>query len=147
MYKFDIEQVQGAKNAGADAASRYPVAPRTPESGTGIEQAAIAHATQQAEGMRSVTWERINMESAIDEECRMLVDLIQNGFPTSRSDVPPKLRQFWKMKDELYTIGNIPYQGHKMLIPYSLRKENLEGLHAAHNGVIGMTANERERLF
>ena len=51
------------------------------------------------------------------------------------------------MKDKLYVIDNVPFKGPKMLIPKILRPEVLEGLHAANQGVTGMLANARDRLF
>ena len=51
------------------------------------------------------------------------------------------------MRGELYTIANVVFCENKMLIPSVLRKEILEGLHSAHQGVNGMLANARERFF
>ena len=61
--------------------------------------------------------------------------------------LPTPLQTYWGFKDELYVIESVPFKGHKMLIPKSLRTQVLEGLHAANQGVTGMLANAREHFF
>ena len=73
--------------------------------------------------------------------------LIVNGFPTDKTLLPPNLQQYWTMKDDLYVIENVPFKGHKMLIPTDLRVQVLEGLHAANQGVTGMLSNARSLFF
>ena len=132
----------------ADALSRHPVDDgETDASFNNVEEAARAYATTQAGGIESITWRRVNEAAAIDEECVALVRLIVDGFPDERSSLPTSLRVYWGMKDELYVIENVPFKGHKMLVPSDLRTRVPEGLHAANQGVTGMLSNARERFF
>ena len=50
------------------------------------------------------------------------------------------LRPFWKIHNDLYIVDNLLMYGNRLVIPASLRKEVLESLHAAHQGVVGMKA-------
>ena len=149
MYSFKIEHIPGKKNCGADAKSRYPYnpAPEGSLKGENIENAAVAYVSDLAEGIQSVTWDRVTNEAKLDEEMVKLVELIHSGFPNKRSDVPVELRQYWKMRDELYTVANVVCVDGRILIPTKLRTETIEGLHAAHQGVRGMMANAKERFF
>lgn len=51
------------------------------------------------------------------------------------------------MREELYCLEGVRVKANKILIPRQLRAEVLESLHAAHQGVNGMLANARQRLF
>ena len=89
----------------------------------------------------------IKEEATIDAECISLTNQIQQGFPHAREELPAVLRPYWTMKDNLYVVDNVPFKENKMLIPMKLRKIVLEGLHSAHQGVIGMLSNARSRFF
>ena len=101
----------------------------------------------QAEGIESITWRRVNEAAGVDEEYVGLVRLIVDGFPTDKTLLPPNLQQYWTMKDDLYLIKNVPFKGHKILIPTDLRVQVLEELYAANQGVIGMFSNAGSRFF
>ena len=92
-------------------------------------------------------WKRVNEAASCDEECVVLAEKVREGFPATRDELPPKVRHYWPMRDELYVIENVLFKGHKMLIPLELRGRVLDGLHAAHQGVTGMQANARSRFF
>ena len=76
-----------------------------------------------------------------------LSKLISSGFPSTKKGLPEHLRVFWAMREALYTLQGVPIKGNRIFIPQSLRKEVLECLHAAHQGVNGMMANANQRLF
>ena len=97
--------------------------------------------------LKAITWERIVAASATDDECRTLADLVQNGFPQSRNDLPSTARVYWPMREQLYCLEGVIIKDNKILIPRQLRAEVLESLHSAHQGVNGMLANARQRLF
>ncbi len=106
-----------------------------------------SQALSQAEGITSVDWETIQHNAVYDQECVALCQLIQDGFPSSRNDMPTNLLCYWNMQDELYVVDGVPFKGKKMLVPKPLRSIVLEGLHAAHQGVSSMLANAQQRLF
>ena len=144
-YSFKVVHVPGKSNRGPDFTSRYPITdsplPLIEESST------RACAAFQAKQVPTVTWENIKDAAVSDEECVTLVETIRNGFPNNKTLLPPNIHQFWKMKDSLYEIDNVPFCDAKMLIPKSLRGQVLEGLHIAHQGPTGMLSNARQRFF
>ena len=147
-FDFKVTYVPGSSKAirAADALSRHP-ADRDEESLDHDDQPSIAFAVQQAEGIDSITWRRVQEAASMDEECVSLVRHIVDGFPASKADLPPLLQKYWSMKDDLHVIDAVPFKGRKMLIPTSLRPQVLEGLHIANQGVTGMLANACERFF
>ena len=176
-YQFQIKHTPGKKNACADAASRYPVENRNqheePESQTqltsGTIYSSLCHVSEAAPDaesdleltvrhetmvlmadsphLQAVTWDRIKTAAAKDTVCRDLVSTISSGFPTRKRDLQEHLRPFWVMRDELYSVDQVPIKDGRIFIPAALRKEVLECLHAAHQGVTGMQENAKHRLF
>ena len=150
MFKFKIKHRPGKLNAAPDCASRYPAGTPAKDPAHMIDTAVKAAFTSMYENdpnLKAVTWERIVAAAATDEECRTLANLVQNGFPELRNDTPPIARVFWPMREDLYCIEGVIIKDNKILIPRQLRAETLESLHAAHQGVVGMLANARQRLF
>ena len=130
-FDFQITYVKGGSYAikAADALSRHAVHCEDETEGfDSIETVAQAHAVHQASAVRSVTWPAIQKAALVDDECVSLVNLIMDGFPTSKEDVPDNLKRFWNMRDELYIIDGVPFKDKKMLIPRNLRALVLEGL-------------------
>ena len=51
------------------------------------------------------------------------------------------------MRDDLFVVKNVVFKDRKMLIPKRLCPIVIDGLHASHQGVSGMKANAKERIF
>ena len=85
-----------------------------------------------------ITWRKVNEAAAVDEECAGLVRLIPDGFLSDKALLPANLQSYFGMKDDLYLVDNIPFKGHKMLIPKYLRPSVLDRFHAGNQGVSGM---------
>ena len=109
--------------------------------------AITSYTCHQAEGITAVDWRSVQHQASHDQECSSLSQVIKNGFPETKAELPTELQPYWEMKDNLYTVSGIPFKGKKMLIPKTLHPIILEGLHAAHQGVNGMLANARQRFF
>ena len=73
-----------------------------------------------------------------DQEYIKLIQTIIDGFPTTRSLTEPMLRDFWHIRENLAVEDGIAYFGHRVIVPRTLRKQILEHLHSAHQGVTSM---------
>ena len=89
----------------------------------------------------------IRDKASVDEKCVGLVEVITQGFPENRNDVPECIRIFWSMRDNLHIVKGVPIRDKRLLIPKNLRARVLEGLHMAHQGVSSMMVNARQRFF
>ena len=150
MYRFKIKHRPGKLNLAPDCASRYPAGlpPRNPtRTIDNAVKAAFASMYAGDSKLKAITWERIVAAAATDEECRTLAAVIQKGFPDSRNELPPTARVFWPMRENLYCLEGVVINESRILIPRQLRAEVLEALHSAHQGVNGMLANAKQRLF
>ena len=152
-YEYQIIHVPGRLNVAPDAMSRYPDKSMVSDAKSVQETRAdednsSAFAILQSEMIPgSITWDNINNASAHEEECIELRNTIEAGFPKSKDELPECIRRYYQMQEDLYVIDATIFKGKRMLIPKSLRTQVLDGLHAAHQGVAGMRANARERLF
>ena len=90
---------------------------------------------------KAVTITRIKDAANHDQTYCELLQLCQSGFPRDSSQLTNTLRPFWKIHNDLYILDNLLMYGNRLVIPASLRKEVLECLHAAHQGVAGMKAH------
>ena len=146
MYRFSVKHVPGKIHLAPDCGSRYPVS-SPPDSIDNAIRASISASYASDQDLKAITWDRIVAAAAVDEECCTLSRTISEGFPENRHDVPLLIRNFWAMRNDLYQLDGVPINGNKILIPRSLQAEVLESLHAAHQGVTGMQAHARQRLF
>ena len=162
MYRFKIKHTPGKHHVGLDATSRYPSASHlcalllpdpphhTPNHATDIVQcvtSSLAKSYSADRHFQAITWEWIRATASQDTEGQELLKAISNGFPNTKETLPEVICCFWPMRDELYSIDGVILKDEKILIPLPLRAETLECLHAAHQGVNGMLANTRQRLF
>ena len=150
MYRFKIVHAPGKSEIMKipDTTSRNPVREAIDDNASTVcEAAAISYAHDQAEGINAVDWQTVQHHAVHDDECITLSTVIQNGFPKTKAELPLLVHPYWNMREDLYVIDGVTFKGCKMLIPKSLRRIVLEGLHASHQGVSSMLANARERLF
>lgn len=154
-YSFKIIHIPGDTNMAPDATSRYPAKTSRAVScqddeddETEIEELVRSFAVHHSSELPgSISWKDVDYESNLDDEVAELRTVMEQGFPTTRNELPERLRSYYQMRDDLYLVDNVVFRGKKMLIPKKLRQRFLEGLHAAHQGVNGMKANARERFF
>jgi len=149
-FDFEVVHVAGKDNHAPDAFSRHPRKLDQEELKWDADEEATSRvfAIQQSTTLpASISWDMVNAEATSDFECVGLKAVVEQGFPQNKNQLPEHLKYFWSMRDELYMIEHVPFKGRKMLIPNSLRKRVLEGLHSGHQGVSSMASNARERLF
>ena len=77
----------------------------------------------------------------------LLADYIKTGFPSSRMDLPETIRCFWEARENLrYSDGVILYKD-RIVIPPSLRRQIVENLHSAHQGVSSMYSRAQTIVY
>jgi len=104
-------------------------------------------ATSSLNAIQSVTWSRVRLETASDENMNTLLSLIDDGMPDHKNELPPPLREYFQFRDNLYTIDGVAIYNSRIIIPPALRQETLSVLHSAHQGVTSMTARAEASVF
>ena len=145
-WRFVIQHLPGKTNLAADAASRYP----NPDS-SGIQTCAadqserlmMAAISSEAESITTVSWELLAEETRKDRTLSTLRMAIQEGFSQAYDEVA----DFVRYRDSLYISEDVILYQDRVVVPLSLRKTILQGLHAAHQGVSAMQSRAQSIVF
>ena len=145
-WQFRIEHMAGATNSAADAMSRYP-SPHTdsPSPGDISERMIAAAVSREIKQGTTIPWARLVTETTKDKQLLTLLHLLTTNNETwkDRTD----LYKFARYSDSLYESDGVVMYHDRVVVPHSLRKLVLEGLHAAHQGVSTMERRAQAIVF
>ena len=140
-YRFRIAHVPGIRHAAADALSRHPVgssrhltlpddAAQVSPSDSTMSRTLLIAARSQPDGpavcpvgedaiggIKSVTWNDIRVATSSDDSMAKLVNLIEDGFPDSKADLPTELRPYFQFRDKLNSFDGVVLYNDRILIP------------------------------
>ena len=111
--------IPGVRHAAADAVSRHPISDaeelNLPDdvaciapphdfllairSSPAVESEICVHYSPPTEIVGAVTWDEIRVATASDTNMNLLIDLVENGFPESRSELDPEVKIFYQYRD------------------------------------------------
>ena len=94
-----------------------------------------------------ITLEQIRMSGESDQLYHELLKLVETGFPNTKSELDPTLREFWEVRDRLSSNNGLVLMNKRIVIPTSYRKQVLQNLHAAHQGTSGMLARANQMVY
>ena len=154
MWRFRIIYRPGSKNDFSDAISRHPnpyaelasLAMQSDEDR--LEESLIAGIAYDIEKFFAITWERVVAESKKDDVIRRLNAFIVDGFPSSKSDMPAELSDFWDYRADLRVVeGSVAVYKDRIVLPAAFRHLVLENLHSAEQGVSSMMSRAQCTVF
>ena len=67
---------------------------------------------------------------------QQLKDVILQGFPDHKNQLPERLRQYWQVRRELSIEDSIILHSCRLLVPTAMHKKILEDLHSSHQGIV-----------
>ena len=145
-WRFRAIHMPGKTNQAADAASRYP-SPDTDVDAISVtdqsEHLMAAAISNEAESITTVSWNTLAEETRNNKTLSTLMMAIDEGFAREYEEISEYIRY----RDSLYiTDGVILYQD-RVVVPPSLRKVILQGLHSAHQGVSAMQSRAQSIIF
>ncbi len=76
------------------------------------------------------------------QELSALISIVQSGWPNNRQKVQPKLRPYWKTRDELSVVDGIVYKGTRIVVPPSMRNEMKAQVQESHQGIVACRARK-----
>ena len=85
--------------------------------------------------------------SADDPILQELREIIQQGWPECKKDVPPSVRAYYDFRDELTVQDQLVFKGPRIVIPAALRREMMSTIHASHIGIEGSIRRARDSLY
>ena len=167
QYQFRMIHVPGVRHAAADAVSRHPISDAEQltlpddvaciapphsfslaiRSNHPVESEICVHYSPPTEIVESVTWDDIRVATASDTHMTLLAELVEDGFPDSRTNLDAEIRQYHQYRDSLSTYDGVILYRDRVVIPPSLRNRVLAGLHAAHQSVSQMCSRAESSIF
>ena len=157
-YRFQMVHVAGVKNKVADCLSRNPSDPA--EHMDLIDDAQTVGMVTQAEGqkisiistseatpMTAITLDRVANYTTADPSLRILINIIEEGFPNNPTGMPEEIRSYHQFRNHLSTRDGLCLYKDRVVIPTALRQEALRFLHAAHQGQSSMTSRAEKCIF
>lgn len=147
-WHFRVKHMPGVTNSVADAMSRYP-SPHVNESmsSADMSESMIASSiSREVEDITAVSWDRIASETRKDSVLSALFSFLSspNGHG---QEIKPELSEYSGYLDSLYVSDGIILYKDRAVIPSSLRKTIVDGLHAAHQGVASMQLRAQSIIF
>ena len=91
--------------------------------------------------------EEVKSAGKEDQEYQELYQIIQNGFPEEKGNLPEGLRKYWAVKHHLFIVDDIILLGCHTLIPKSLRKKMSQLLYEGHQGINCAQNRARQILY
>ncbi|XP_060080243.1 uncharacterized protein LOC132559627 [Ylistrum balloti] len=82
-----------------------------------------------------------------DNQFKVLKQVICQGWPQDKGDVPFEALPFWDYRDELSTYNGVVYRGERVCIPTDLRAATLKTIHSSHLGIVKCKQRARELVF
>ena len=166
-YRFKIVHIPGKKNLTADVVSRYPTGDPHPGvaflqddlydsdsndlessiTGNAVCSLAAVTTTSTLAAVQAVTWNDVQEQTAGDPIMMSLTNMILDGFPPKRQDVPEELRSYFQFREDLSIVDGVVMYGDRIVVPPTLRDQILETLHSAHQGTTSMTARAQASVF
>ena len=168
-YNFFAKHIKGKDNDAPDALSRYPstkpamndelaeldafsddAAPTSRE--TRVQIIALEEQEDNGNDLNEQPEENLRITELReyadrDQSYADLKDIIKNGFPDTRNQLPVNLRIYWRSKEHFSLEDDLILHGVRLLIPERLRLTMLARMHAAHQGIIRMRARARLAVY
>jgi hypothetical protein len=148
LYDIDIQYKKGSEMYLADTLSRHFIKGQPTKSTFEDE---FDQVPLTAEINRIIATEekisKLKVETEKDEVLQQVKGVIQAGWPENKNVLDPTLVNYFHVRDELTVQEGVVLRGERVVIPKSLRKEILEDLHAAHQGVESTLRRARESIY
>ena len=79
--------------------------------------------------------EELRRAAAMDSTYQQFIAFVEKGFPTSRDNLSDDLLPYWKVRDKLCSDNNLVLNGARVVVPQTLRRQELTRLHDSHRGI------------
>ncbi len=147
-FTFTAVWRKGVDHKVADVFSRYPVTEPTEEDLEGENELENYAKKLTVNCIQSVdlTLDKVKNAANQDKTHERLKILIQNGFPTKKSECL-ELGEYWNIREELCVIDDLIVYGQRLLIPTSMRSTVLKELHVSHQGQEKTINRARQCVF
>ena len=145
MYSFKAVWRRGKRLAIPDALSRAPVSSPTADDVAFVQNLELhVDSIPRASDLQLT---RLREVAKSDPEYSALCEMITEGFPAKKSDVPVSLLPYWKVRSSLCVDDGIALKGAQLVIPRQARRNVLDRLHDAHQGIERTKRRARQTVW
>lgn len=137
-FDYTFRYIKSSENVKADALSRLPVQMT-------IKNSEEFDYVNFVEGLNVVDINRVRSETRKDVILGKVYNLIRYGFEKEYED--DTLKPFYGRKDELSLNKGVIMWGYRVVVPFTLRKQLLQELHANHEGIVKMKTRARSYFW
>ena len=85
--------------------------------------------------LQSVTWARVHLATASNDDMNQLLSIIESGMPESHHQLLPNLQEYFQFQAHLSTIDGVITYKDRIVIPPCLQDTILSALHSAHSSI------------
>lgn len=89
----------------------------------------------------------VKKETAKDSTLQTLMNVIKDGWPDNKANVPLCIREYWPYRDELTTQNGLAYRGTRIIIPTNMRQQMVNRAHASHLGIQYTVNTARDIMY
>jgi hypothetical protein len=90
---------------------------------------------------------KLKIAASNDASYSALIQAIETGFTIRRDLMALAVHQFWKICNELSVDDGLVLFGCRLVIPQSSRRDILQNLHAAHQGIVRMNRRDCQTIY
>ena len=146
LYRYDVtfEYVPGNKLIIADTLSRAFV--ETDELDQFSNQR-IMTVYDMLEDLPDARCEEIRQATVNDPLLQRLINIIKDGWPDNKYDLPEEIRPYFAIRDTLSYNDNLVVNGERIVVPKSLQNDMKKRLHTAHLGYDSMIRRARKCIY
>ena len=88
--------------------------------------------------------EKVKRATKEDATLQALKQVISEGLPNDKPALPEDVRQYFAVRDELTTEGDLLFRGGRIVVPKCLQRELMQRIHGSHLGINGCLTRARE---
>ena len=81
-----------------------------------------------------------------DNYCKLIATILK-GFPSTRQQLDPVLREYWEVRSRLSVNKGIVFLDDRTVMPNKLRNQILDTLHSAHQGISSMRNRANNNIY
>lgn len=131
-YRYKVTYVPGKCMYAADTLSRLPSTKNQGQPDVIMEVHSVESLPEIP--MAPTLWKAVKAAQEADQTCRALHTTILEGWPRTKQEVQPTLREFFEHRGMLNVLGSVILFAKRVLIPPAMRKDILEKIHQGHLG-------------
>ena len=146
LYDLQVNYKKGIDLHLADTLSRHYI-PATTEANADLKGPKFEPELQEINQLLATNVSMYRIATDNDEILQTLKNTILEGWPESKTSLPPTVSPYFHIRDELIVHDGLILRGDRLIIPKALRKHMMMELHASHQGIESSLRRAREIMY